>query len=43
MLASAVCDNIVLNVHAPVEDKIYDVKDSRYKELEHMINSLNAI
>jgi hypothetical protein len=28
------CDIIVLNVHAPTEDKIDDVKDSFYDELE---------
>jgi hypothetical protein len=26
---------IVLNVHGPTVDKIHDVKDSFYKELEH--------
>jgi hypothetical protein len=30
------CDIIVLNVHAPTEDKIYDVKDSFYEELVHV-------
>jgi hypothetical protein len=29
------CD-IVLNVHAPTEDKTNDTKDSFYKELEHL-------
>jgi hypothetical protein len=29
---------IVPNVHAPTEDKIYDVKDSFYEELEHIFN-----
>jgi hypothetical protein len=28
------CDIIILNVHAPTEDKIDDVKDSFYEELE---------
>jgi hypothetical protein len=28
------CDIIAVNVHAPKEDKINDVKDSFYKELE---------
>jgi hypothetical protein len=28
------CDIIVLNVHAPTEDKDNDIKDSFYKELE---------
>jgi exonuclease III len=27
------CNIIVLNVHAPCEDKVYDVKDSFYEEL----------
>jgi hypothetical protein len=31
-------DIIVLNVHAPTEDKIDDVKDSIYKELEHIFS-----
>jgi hypothetical protein len=29
---------IVLNVHAPTEDKIYDIKDRFYEELEHVFN-----
>jgi hypothetical protein len=29
---------IVLNVHTPTEDKIYDVKDSFYEELEHIFD-----
>jgi hypothetical protein len=33
------CFNIiVLNVHAPTEDKIYNVKDGFYKELECVFN-----
>jgi hypothetical protein len=32
-----VCD-IVLNTHAPTEDKIEDVKDSFYEELEHVFD-----
>jgi predicted choloylglycine hydrolase len=28
------CDIIVLNVHAPTEDKDDDIKDSLYEELE---------
>jgi exonuclease III len=31
---------IVLNVHAPTEDKIVDVKDSFYKELERVFNKV---
>jgi hypothetical protein len=30
------CNIIVLNVHAPTEDKIDDMKDIFYKELEHV-------
>jgi hypothetical protein len=30
------CHIVVLNVHAPTEDKTDDVKDSFYEELEHM-------
>jgi hypothetical protein len=29
------CDIIVLNVYAPTEDKIDDMKDRFYEELEH--------
>jgi hypothetical protein len=29
---------IVLNVHAPTEDKIDDMKDSFYEELEHIFD-----
>jgi exonuclease III len=32
------CDVIVLNVHAPTEDKIYDMKDRFYEELEHVFD-----
>jgi hypothetical protein len=32
------CHIIVLNVHAPTEDKTDDVEDSFYKELEHVFN-----
>jgi hypothetical protein len=31
------CDIIVLNVHAPKEDKIDDIKD-RFNELEHIFD-----
>jgi hypothetical protein len=38
------CHIIVLNVHAPTEDKTDDVKDSLYEELERVCdNSLNTI
>jgi hypothetical protein len=30
------CDIIVLNVHAPTEDKIDDIEDRFYEELEHV-------
>jgi hypothetical protein len=29
---------VVLNVHAPTEDKIDDVKDSFYEELERVVD-----
>jgi hypothetical protein len=32
------CDIIVLNVHAPAEDKIDDMKDSFYDELERVFD-----
>jgi exonuclease III len=32
------CHAIVLNVHAPTEDKADDVKDSFYEELEHLFD-----
>jgi hypothetical protein len=32
------CDIIVLNVHAPTEDKPDDMKDRFYEELEHVFN-----
>jgi hypothetical protein len=39
------CNIIVLNVHAPIEDKIVDIKDRFYEELIHiyLINSRNTI
>jgi hypothetical protein len=38
------CHIIVLNVHAPTDDKIDVVKDSFYEELDMcLINSLNTI
>jgi hypothetical protein len=33
------CDIIDLNIHAPTEDKIYDVKCSFYEELERIFNT----
>jgi exonuclease III len=32
------CDIIILNVHAPIEDKSDDVKDRLYEELEQVFN-----
>jgi hypothetical protein len=32
------CDIIVLNVHAPTEDKTDDIKDTFYEELEHVFD-----
>jgi hypothetical protein len=32
------CHIIVLNVHNPTDDKTDDVKDSLYKELEHVLD-----
>jgi hypothetical protein len=41
------CDIIILKVYATTEDKTYDVKDTSYDKLEHvlncLINSLNII
>jgi hypothetical protein len=34
------CHNIVLNVHAPTEDKINNVKDSLYEELERVFDKI---
>jgi hypothetical protein len=34
ILRSRWCDIIILNVHAPIEDKTDDMKDRFYKELE---------
>jgi hypothetical protein len=32
------CDIIVLNVHAPIENKDDDVKDSFYEEIEEVFD-----
>jgi hypothetical protein len=32
------CDIIVLNVHAPTEDKIYDIKNRFHDELEQVFD-----
>jgi hypothetical protein len=34
------CDIIILNVHAPTADKIDNMKDRFYKELEHVFDRL---
>jgi hypothetical protein len=34
------CDIIILNVHASTEDKIDDMKDRFYEELEHVFDKL---
>jgi exonuclease III len=34
------CDIIVLNVHAPTDDKCDDIKDSFYEELEGVFDQL---
>jgi exonuclease III len=43
ILRSRWCDIIVLNVHAPTEDKIDDMKDRSYEELEHVFNKFLKI
>jgi hypothetical protein len=35
------CNIIVLNVHAPTEDKIYNKKDRFYEELEQVFDKLS--
>jgi hypothetical protein len=35
------CHIIVLNVHAPTEDKTVDVKDSFYEKLEHVFHKFS--
>jgi hypothetical protein len=32
------CDIILLNVHAPTEDKVVVIKDSFYEELEELFD-----
>jgi hypothetical protein len=36
--SSCWCYNIVLDVHAPTEDKIDDVRNNFYEELEHLFH-----
>jgi predicted nucleotidyltransferase len=38
ILCARLCDIIVLNVHAPTEDKIEDVKDIFYVVLERVFD-----
>jgi exonuclease III len=38
ILSSRRCNIIVLNVHAPTEDKIDDIKDRFYEELEQVFD-----
>jgi hypothetical protein len=38
VLSGCWCDVIVLNIHAPTEDKIYDMKVSFYEEPERVFN-----
>jgi hypothetical protein len=38
ILRGRCCEFIVLNVHAPTEDRIDDVKDRFYDELERIFN-----
>ena len=37
------CDIIVLNVHAPSEDKDVDIKDSFYEEIERLFDQVPII
>jgi exonuclease III len=41
ILRGSWCHIIVLNFHAPTEDKTVDVKDSFYKELEHVFDKFH--
>jgi hypothetical protein len=40
-LTGRLCDIILLNVHAPTEDKDDDIKDSFYKELEQVFDQFH--
>jgi hypothetical protein len=35
------CDIIILNAHAPTEDKIDDIKHRFYEELEHLFDKVH--
>jgi hypothetical protein len=39
ILGGCCCHIIILNVHTPTEDKIDDVKDSFYEELERVFDN----
>jgi hypothetical protein len=41
ILRSRWCDIIVLNVHASTEDKIDDIKDKFYEELEYVFDKFS--
>jgi exonuclease III len=41
ILRGCLCDVIVLNVHAPTEDKCDGTKDSFYEELGRVLNRLH--
>jgi hypothetical protein len=41
MLRRRWCHIIVLNIHVPTEDKIEDVKDSFYEELERVFDEFS--
>jgi hypothetical protein len=38
ILRSHWCESIVLNIHAPTEDKVEDMKGSFYKELQRVFD-----
>jgi hypothetical protein len=38
ILRGSWCDIVLLNVHAPTENKTGDVMERFYKELEHIFN-----
>jgi hypothetical protein len=40
ILRGHLCNIIVLNIHAPTEDKTDDVKDSSYEELEYVFDKV---
>jgi hypothetical protein len=40
MLRGRLCDIIVLNVHAPTENRIHDIKDGFYDEVERAFDIL---